>query len=365
VVAETRHNFELSGVNPKAPAVLPLPPTSRRPPRPRTVSRRPTRLPRRILPANQIFNTDISPNRTLNNSSFGHDNSTTTGDVTSSTLFPTDSPPRLTAGSGAVDFPTNPIPSPARPRRNTIASRSPRPSVVGQNCENPAATPSKQKERSRSSGRHLQTPISPVAALNLALDRSPPRDMRPQRLSALVDKDAFLASLSNPAPLPTSTPKPIRTPDSTMSCDTLGSSDLTSSPFIVEAYPIRHIEPSSILDTPSRLRTQSECDRLLLASTGVQRVGQGYQFVQGPTKSATETRRTSRLFASNRRSQMPPPVSSKDMPHATPVDEVGVILRNAAHNLSAVDHDEQSGIWNTFKSVVTGRTSTRRVTRIS
>jgi hypothetical protein len=169
-VEDARHNFgqfAVSNVR-TSPVVLPLPPKSRRGSRARRPStKRSARIPRKALAANQIFNDDATPNATIDASGYGADYSANTGgEVSVSLMLPT---PK-NVSSLAVAFPTSPVPSPVRPRRNTIASRSPKPSSASRSRSR-TSTPSKQKDRSKSTGRHLQMPITPVAQLNYELDR--------------------------------------------------------------------------------------------------------------------------------------------------------------------------------------------------
>jgi serine/threonine-protein kinase GIN4 len=106
--------------------------------------------------------------------------------------------------------------------------------------------------------------------------------------------------------------------------------ELTSSPCLVEPYPQRYSHDVPILDTPAKHRLEGVYDRFLMATSGVKRVGKGYQsenFAPVPNKSSGIglglTQSKGRAFYSTRR-PMPPPVSSEDLLRKTAsVDELG------------------------------------------
>lgn len=78
------------------------------------------------------------------------------------------------------------------------------------------------------------------------------------------------------------------------------------------------------LDTPVRRNVEVSYDRLLMSTSGVKRVGKGYQSsfntIQAQSKP-THGRKHSKLFGGGLR--MPPPVSSDDVKYCT--DEFGNI----------------------------------------
>lgn len=110
--------------------------------------------------------------------------------------------------------------------------------------------------------------------------------------------------------------------------------DLTSSPLHVEPYPVRK-STSQIPDTPSQRRMEGVYDRFLMATSGVKRLGRGYQSDNvGPAGNPVGTaagvaghnskRDSHRVFYSTKR-PMPPPVSSDNVQRRTmSVDELGV-----------------------------------------
>ena len=85
-----------------------------------------------------------------------------------------------------------------------------------------------------------------------------------------------------------------------------------------------------MLDTPARHRLEGVYDRFLMATSGVKRVGKGYQSeTVAPVSNKSSgiglgvTQNKGRAFYSTRR-PMPPPVSSEDLLRkAASVDELG------------------------------------------
>jgi hypothetical protein len=160
-VENAKANFEqIAGAGqPSVPTLLPPPPpVSRRVSLLRTPSVQP-RMPRKMLAANQIFNDDASPNASFDTSGYGADMST---DMSST------SPMASPASANQSQAPTIAITgSPARPRRNTVATESPV-KLSKLSCNRTPIRPS--DEHWRSVGHHLQQHISPVAKLNFDLD---------------------------------------------------------------------------------------------------------------------------------------------------------------------------------------------------
>jgi serine/threonine-protein kinase GIN4 len=190
-----------------------------------------------------------------------------------------------------------------------------------------------------------------------------PAAQKPKRLSDLIDSSIFIASpRARSAEI-------LRTPDITITND--NSDDLMSSPFqTVEPYPSRPRDPSAspLPDTPSRLRTESVYDRFLMSTSGVKRVGSGYQSVaaaanhNGPVghlqPEVKAQRRSSRMFATTSKRPMPPPVSSEDVRRAASVDELGTIGRAGLLSPNPLPADESSGtVWRALKAATTRRMS--------
>lgn len=161
--------------------------------------------------------------------------------------------------------------------------------------------------------------------------------------------------------------------------------DLMESPMNIEPYP-RKTEASkstNAVDTPARKHVESVydryvcmmlscllanlCGRFLMSTTGVKRLGQGYQSDNiGPVSSLpqpTGAKRNQKFFNSARR-PMPPPISSEDIRRATSVDEFGVVVRSAnvlATPTTPTEHKNTVAIVRrAFKAMVTGKTVSTR-----
>jgi len=149
-------------------------------------------------------------------------------------------------------------------------------------------------------------------------------------LSAVLDRDLF-----TPDPVPPLDPDTSESSSDHVTAHSPGRNSLTDSPFVVHPYPSRQQAVASLdLDTPTRRDVEGVYDRFLMATSGVKRVGKGYQSyhvrpvvmnVPSPSKSP------GRFFHSTRR-RMPPPVSSDDMFMMSSTDELGVILSHNAND---------------------------------
>ena len=152
--------------------------------------------------------------------------------------------------------------------------------------------------------------------------------------------------------------------------------DLTASPFHVEPYPPRKAAEPVVLNSPDRRHVEGVYDRFLMSTTGVKRVGKGYQSENfkplhnaPPTLECKPTHnnpRNFKVFASARRA-MPPPVSSDDQCRDLSVEELGFTTCSAS-----VSRTSKEDIKNTttvtlvrraIKAIVPGRTVSRRLSR--
>lgn len=152
--------------------------------------------------------------------------------------------------------------------------------------------------------------------------------------------------------------------------------ELTSSPCHVEPYPKRR--PSAldapIPDTPSRRRIEGVYDRFLMATSGVKRLGKGYQSDNaGPVSStvgySAGEYKQQRQFHSARRA-MKPPVSSEDIRRPTAsVDELGMLSRNVPLSSPSAPKDDGNTtvtlVRRAFKAIVPGKTVSRRLSRLN
>jgi len=140
----------------------------------------------------------------------------------------------------------------------------------------------------------------------------------------LVDKSLFIADNSVAA---------LKSPEA--GCTSFGEKpyldELTASPQHVEPYPPRPPSKSSMtIDTPAKKHLEGVYDRFLMSTTGVKRVGKGYQ--SGPISQIPQAKlsakRNPNFFLSTRR-PMPPPVSSEDLRRTASFDEFGVKAASA------------------------------------
>ena len=150
-----------------------------------------------------------------------------------------------------------------------------------------------------------------VLKLNIVVAAPTP----PVRLSALVKPSVFIAPRS---PEPETVEEPVQ--------------DMTRlSPEPLRPPPARTITGSRSLDSPNtKRRVADDYDKLLSATTGIKKVGLGYQSdIRGPIANVLTTdpyassapaKRTT-FFHSTRRA-MPPPVSSEDWRKTVSVDEL-------------------------------------------
>ncbi|KAJ4501404.1 hypothetical protein C8R41DRAFT_704985, partial [Lentinula lateritia] len=150
--------------------------------------------------------------------------------------------------------------------------------------------------------------------------------------------------------------------------------ELTSSPFRVEPYAPRPTTSShSIPDTPTQRRVEGVYDRFLMATSGVKRLGKGYQSdnvgpVHNTISHANHTKQSHRAFYSVRKPlQMPPPVASEDQAKTVAVDEFGIIGYPTESTGATVLKDENNGtvalVRRAFKAIVPGKTVNRRLSR--
>ncbi|KAF5389193.1 hypothetical protein D9757_003418 [Collybiopsis confluens] len=318
VVEDARQTFSSGKENPLPP--LPLPPASRSNlSSSQTRSNRSSRLPRRMLAANEIFSD--SGDQGTEMSSF----------VTSVYASPnTSAAPEVPDGVGATLDCV--LQTPSRQRRATVSTGSPDPVVSGSlDIEN--SSPSKRKEKSKSHGNLFQLHIAPAAALVAELDKrasvsSPTLGLpRSPRLSAIVNREVFIAP-------PARSRENLSTTDSSISRNDQSSNELTESPLRVEPYAPRALSGlQPVPDTPTQRRLEGVYDRFLMATSGVKRLGKGYTADNvGPVHntishtSGGHAKNSHRAFYSVRKPlQMPPPVASDDQMRTATVDEMGVI----------------------------------------
>ncbi|KAH9948872.1 hypothetical protein B0H21DRAFT_206131 [Amylocystis lapponica] len=369
VVEDARQTFAASTTSTSPLPPLPVAPVSRRASLTRT--NRSARAPRKILPANQIFvdgyesgvldRSTSSAGREFSYSTAINSGANATNVSPDQTLptIPSEQPSRVEQTESLA------VPqTPSRKRRATVVTHSPEPGRVGGALEidtvSPYTSPSKRREKSKSQN-DLARPITPVTKLEFELEKLA-LPSRPKRLSAVVDRSLFVAS------------SPVsRLDDSAVTEQS--KNELTASPLNIEPYP-RKTEASksaNALDTPARKHVESVYDRFLMSTTGVRRLGHGYQsdnigpMSNIPLPMTAVARRNQKFFNSTRR-PMPPPVSSDDIRRASSVDEFGVVVCSQnASNIPSTPSEQNKNtvaiVRRAFKAIVTGKTVTTRFSK--
>lgn len=169
VVEDAKQNFASSS----SAQNLPLPPIPL-PLAPNVSHNRSSRLPRRVLAASQIFQADengnVSPmDQTMISTEKSvclSANDTSRGSTNS---FLVSTEPKTPPAHGKSHLQIPEIHTPLRQRRATVSTRSPEPAEQVLDIE---ASPSKQKERSRSYGNLFQMHIAPISLLEAELSKS-------------------------------------------------------------------------------------------------------------------------------------------------------------------------------------------------
>jgi serine/threonine-protein kinase GIN4 len=197
---------------------------------------------------------------------------------------------------------------------------------------------------------------------------APPPEPTP-RLSQVLDRNLFIAPLL--------TSRDDLLDSKSMSSEQVRETsldDLTSSPYHhVEPYPqrIRGSQDPPLPDTPTRHRIEGVYDRFLMATSGVKRLGKGYQSDNaGPVCGnivVPVSLNKSRHFYSARK-PMPPPVSSEDQPRVTSMDELGASPSEENHLDASNSKDDGNTtvalVRKAIKLMVPKATGSRRMSRI-
>ena len=156
-----------------------------------------------------------------------------------------------------------------------------------------------------------------------------------------------------------------------MSPQILYCGSLTDSPFVVQPYPTRkQLVRSPAIDSPTQRHVEVVYDRFLMATSGVKRVGKGYQSCHvktdstGTPSSSSSSKSPGKFFHSLRR-PMPPPVSSEERRFAgSSVDELGDIQPgNVDADTSGLREDRAGAarvVSRAFKALVAGKTVTKK-----
>jgi len=264
--------------------------------------------------------------------------------------------------------------SPRPTRRATVLGRSPeQPGVLDIHVD---LTPSKRREKSKSAN-DLKRLIRPISKVQFELDKrkSPVVYLficnlsfrvvaAKSSLSAVLDRDLF-----TPDPVPLD-PDTSESSSDHVTPDSPGRNSLTDSPFVVHPYPSRQQTVASPdLDSPTRRDVEGVYDRFLMATSGVKRVGKGYQscHVRPVAKNVPSPAKSPGRFFHSTRRRMPPPVSSDDMFLMSSSDELGVILSNNANDDGPGLREDRTGTAKVFsralKALVAGKPAVNKGSR--
>ncbi len=150
-------------------------------------------------------------------------------------------------------------------------------------------------------------------------------------------------------------------------------SSLTDSPFLVHPYPSRKqaVTPPA-MDSPTRRDLEGVYDRLLTATSGVKRVGKGYQsYYVKPISTnipPSSSKSPGRFFHSTRR-PMPPPVSSEDKFMVWTTDDLGIMPSGPANVDGPGFSEDRAGaaraVSRALKALVTGKAIVKKASRTS
>ena len=271
--------------------------------------------------------------------------------------------------------------SPRPTRRATVLGRSPEKSrSLDIDVD---MTPSKRREKSKSAN-DLNRLIRPISKVQFELDKRERGFFTTHTLSfssyfftraVAADSMSFSTvldrNLFTPDPIPAD-PDTSRS-SSDMSPQSPGRDSLTESPFIVQPYPARkQLVRSPAIDSPTQRHVEVVYDRFLMATSGVKRVGRGYQsshvkpISTGPPSSSSSSSRSPGKFFHSTRRPMPPPVSSEDRFAAgSSVDELGRIQHGSvgAADMSVFREDRAGAakvVSRALKALVTGKTVVKK-----
>jgi len=126
------------------------------------------------------------------------------------------------------------------------------------------------------------------------------------------------------------------------------------------------------MNSPTRRDLEGVYDRLLMATSGVKRVGKGYQSRHVKPISInmlpSSSKSPGRFFHSTRR-PMPPPVSSEDKFMTWTTDELDVMPSDYVNVDDPGLHEDHAGapksVSRALKALVTGKAVVRKTSRTS
>ncbi|KLO07620.1 hypothetical protein SCHPADRAFT_859973 [Schizopora paradoxa] len=356
VVKEAQENFAASS------GVTPLPAL---PVRPRTRpeakrSGRPGRVPRRILAADRIFTPDVSDVSNVSSSMMQSECISpveVTHNVSTVLTIPSED-------SSAAPI-TPPAVSPPRQRRVTISSISPDNSA---NMMVDVETSPLRHEKAKSASHlnRLVRPITPLDMLEKELEKEAAPKPTPS-LTSVLDRSIFISRTGSTPPLH-EVPSIPTLANASVHFDRVervreqqvSPTSSTSS----RSSRLRDSNPAALL-SPARRHIEGVYDRFLMATTGVKRLGKGYQSdnVWAPTNAPTAAsyKKSGKIFGTGRRA-MPPPISSDDVKAGLDV-EFGVMNTDRYSPLSHEGSTKVKGVTKALKAIVTGKTVSKRQSR--
>ncbi|KAG6853053.1 hypothetical protein C0991_007197 [Blastosporella zonata] len=371
VVEDARQTFASSSTHElKTLPSLPVAPLSRS----QTRSNRSSRLPRKILAASQIFANPNDPSYNLSS-------------VTNSYATATESSADPAADRSQLQLPEVQTP---RKRRATVSICSPEKAPKTLASPQPVTgspSPSKRREKSKSHGNLniFQLHIAPISMLDAELNKTDQLPVPPSahRLSEVLDSSLFIAPPLSPRPAsnPREEDLELDMRDISIVQGSTSFNDLNSSPLHVEPYPARRASMQILPDTPTQRRVEGVYDRFLMATSGVKRLGKGYQsdnvgYVSSGGSLAIPAHRPrpeKKVFHSTRR-PMPAAVSSDDLQRrAASVDELGIISRgpvssDAMARHTALKDDTKTTVAlvkRAIKAFVPNKSTSKRLSRIA
>ena len=364
VVADARQNFGSSNLSLLPPLPVAPGPQTRRPSRDLSYknSCNSTRPSRKALAANQLFHPEedssVDQSGLSLTSSAQNDSQVALSDV---------QPEGPTRSAFSFD-------SPRPTRRATVLGRSPEKSrSLDIDVD---MTPSKRREKSKSAN-DLKRLIRPISKVQLELDKRERSLLhsflqcsfncavaaKSRSLSTVLDRNLF-----TPDPIPAD-PDTSGSSSDFMSPQSPDRDSLTDSPFVVQPYPTRkQLVQSPAMDSPTQRHVEVVYDRFIMATSGVKRVGKGYQSshvkpVSTSLPSSSSSRSPGKFFHSTRR-PMPPPVSSEDKFAGASVDELGRIQpASMVVDTSGLREDRAGAakvVSRALKALVTGKTVAKK-----
>ncbi|KAH8108678.1 hypothetical protein DFH11DRAFT_1066492 [Phellopilus nigrolimitatus] len=349
VVQEAKETFASSTITPLPP--LPARPVQR-PASTRNV--RPSRVPRKILPADQIFQVDAADSALSSNVP-------STGCI---------SPEKMSINIGAMlaspleglDFGL-PTSSP-RARRATVSATSPVLAAKTTLTDSFDGSPSKRKEKAKSSGNlaSLVRPISPMSQIQKELEKG--ENLAIPNISDVLDRSIFIAGNGTTLPHQEDSFIPnISPPEANRKSSTLGPSNSPPTTNI-----LRESSSSPILTSPHRRHIEGVYDRFLMAATGVKRVGRGYQSdMSAPAQMLPSlgAKKNSKIFSGRR--PIRSVVSKDDLNKSGGVDDFGKFMTASYSSMSSHRDDANKSVRavaKAFKAIVTGKTVARRQSKV-